>query len=922
MAEFVYNGIRYEELPDGKARVIGPAAPGASLGGRPVYQELPPEPAPVRPVQEQRDRVGLQRDIRDLNKPDFIPGGATHMLGPDGRVVPIPGVSSLDKQRDTAESLLRAAGVDIQRGIDPVSDLIRGSTSGPIQRIGAQAYGAVTGDATDGMENIARLQTIVSDLTTQLTGGTLGSQISNSDREFIVQRVGNLADANVPADARLAAWDQVKRRMANILGVQPAQGGQGGGQSEFSDQERAAILAYLPFAKSPDELRQFAQRVRPGMTIGNAEEVLQYVQGGGDPSRLSWTQGGQVQMAVGNEAPQESGPDLGRALGVGTRAVVQGAGDIANLVSSPFVHGVNAIAGTNYNPDMGDNLADMLNLPEPQSDAENLAYQVGRFGTSALGAAGLARAAAPYIAGVAGQALQRFGNAPLTDSAAGAAGGASAETARQMGAPPAVQIAAGVAGGAASLPVSGRVNALTQGPRPVPSVVRAGQQEGVTVNRAMVDPATDPKTTVVGKTYVGSRMMRGKMAGIGDEIEGRVQALGQGGNRFQEPAALGGAVQSIGRRYIQASGAEFKKHYGQLRQQAADVPIAANEAIGHIDSVLARLKKAPSQNFDEIEYLEGLKDDISNGIDVETARDIGSRLSKDIAKGDVTFGPYEAAVLDIRKALARDTENGLAAAGRPDLATAYREVDAAYSKRMAFIQQKLQRLLGKRNNPLDPEKAAGKLGTMAGVSGDATGIRQILAKATPEERADIAATFAHSLGRDKDGAFSTAKFVRDLSAMPLSARVAIFGREGARSLDNLRAIATEHKRVTARLGGSPTALATDWRGYLYNFVLGSVPGFMTGNVGTSAALAAGGVAVKAGRDAMSARMLMSPKVTAWLRSAPKTNDPKAINAHFDRLRAIAVREPALAPEIQRFEEALMRAANENVTPGIAASESD
>lgn len=607
-------------------------------------------------------------------------------------------------------------------------------------------------------------------------------------------------------------------------------------------------------------------------------------------------------------------------FGVGVRGVVQGAGDVANFVSSPFIQGVNAVAGTNYNPDMGDAAADFLGLPEPQSGGEHIAHQVNRFGTGAMNLAGVARRAAPYVQGATSNALARFGNAPLTDAVAGSSAGAASETTRQMGGGPISQAVAGVAAGGLTLPISSRVNALMEtAPQPLPAVSRAGQREGVTVNRVMADPSLQTKATATGKTFVGSRQMHRGMAKSAGEIEGRVQSLGRGEN-LQEPAAVGNVVQNIGKRYIKASGGEFRQKYGALRTATADVRIAPSESVTHIDSILARLNKAPNQNAAEIKYLEGVKADIAKGIDVETARDIGSRLSRDIAKGDLTFGKAETDVLDIRKALARDTENGLTAAGRANEARQYREVDAAYSQRMAFIQQKLHNLLGRRDRPLDAEKAAGRLNTMAGKRGDASGLFQVLKRATPEELEDIRSTFAHSLGRNKDGSFSTAKLVNDLEAMPTAARVAVFGKEGAKSLDNLKMIAAEHKRVMSALGGSPTALAQDWRGYLYNLILGAVGGGATGNIGTGTAVAAGAVAVKAARDALSARTLLSPKVTGWLRAAPRTSNPKMINAHWDRLKAIAVREPALAPDIHRLEEIIRRTANENTMRGAAASD--
>lgn len=83
------------------------------------------------------------------------------------------------------------------------------------------------------------------------------------------------------------------------------------------------------------------------------------------------------------------------------------------------------------------------------------------------------------------------------------------------------------------------------------------------------------------------------------------------------------------------------------------------------------------------------------------------------------------------------------------------------------------------------------------------------------------------------------------------------------------------------------------------------------------AAAALGFAIKAGRDALSARMLMSPKITNWARTAPKTTNPAVINKHFEKLGAIAKAEPALAAEIDAFRNAIFSAANDNAQRAVA-----
>jgi hypothetical protein len=640
-----------------------------------------------------------------------------------------------------------------------------------------------------------------------------------------------------------------------------------------------------------------------------------------DPASLSQPHAQQIEYPAVNR------------LAEGIGGVVEGVGDVLGMVSNPIYAGINALTGSNFNPDMGENMREGLGLPAASTPSQSIVNAAGGAALMGGGFAGAARMAAPYVSGAAnaasstfgeavGKGLQSFGAMPGADMAISGVSGASAEAAGQAGGGQAAQLIAALLGGGAAAPGILRASgAMTRPSGPVGNALtRAGEAENVTVNRAMADRDSQQKVTALGRSMVGGNIMNRDMAKVAGQIEGRVQSLGGNGQALNEPAAVGKTIQGVGKRYIQTSGAEFKGRYTALKAKAGGVPIAPSESVSHIDAILGELGKLPRQNAKEIKYLEDIKADIANGIDVESARSIGSRLSKDISKGEVMFGPAERNVLDIRKALARDTEAGLTAAGKANTAARYRDLDAAYSQRMDFIRQKLQGLLGKRNAPLDPEKAAGRLKTMAGERGDAAGLYQILNKATPEERADIAATFANDLGKGNDGQFSVANFVSDIEKIPASARVALWGKEGAKTLDNLTLLGNEHKRVTKAMGGSPTAVASDYKGYLINFLFGGGLGMVQGGLSSAAALAGVGVAAKAGRDIVNARILMNKDVVNWLRTAPRTTDPKAINAHHARLKAIAARQPAIAGDIQQIEQAMLRAANENVSPSVAASE--
>jgi hypothetical protein len=309
-------------------------------------------------------------------------------------------------------------------------------------------------------------------------------------------------------------------------------------------------------------------------------------------------------------------------------------------------------------------------------------------------------------------------------------------------------------------------------------------------------------------------------------------------------------------------------------------------------------------------------------LSVAALRRARTTLRKKISKGELTFGEDEATVLSIMDAASNDIATGLRAAGKGNVANEFKAVDAAYRDRMQFIQGTLQKIVGKRGANLPAERVFANLKAMASPKGDMAGLARIMREATPEEQGDIAATFAEGLGKNKDGNFSIDILTGHIERIPPAARAAIFGQEGAKSLANVAILAKEAKRVNKALGGSPTGAANDYRSWAINLLIGPLAGLGTQSTVKGVAIGGAAAAAKAGRDALAARALMSPKITGWLRSAPKTSDPKAINAHIDRLKAIAVREPALAPVVQDIEQIIMRAANENVTPGVAASESE
>ncbi len=810
------------------------------------------------------------------------------------------------KSQQDASRLLTSAGVDLARGIDPVSDLIKGSTSGMLQHGAASAIGAVTGNATSGMENIGKLQTIVSDMTLALTGGSLGNQISNSDRDFIMQRVGNLADPDVPANQRLAAWEQVKQRMANILGVPMAQT-VGGSDRQDSDRRAAPLVLTIDgqqvpvfgpdgsparagyegegFDKNGNSLGLFGRVTddRPDSAVQAEAARMDDIEGQLGYSALA-SQG--LTLGLTDEA-SGIGLAIGRAL----------QGDINNF-------------GANYR----------LGRDTQEYRLNQARERLGGGGTAAELLGGFALPANALAGGVSGAAK----GGAIVGGAAGFGYGRGYEQSTQnalLGA--GAGAALGYGGQRIGNALANRA-AVSDLPQRAASLNAAGQAEGVTVNRAMVDPRLQNRVTGVDATISGGPRVQREMSNIEGQIGSRVESLGAGGRPMNSTTA-GQHIETAGKRFIETSGKQAAAKYDRAERMAGNAKVAPKESLAAVDDMISTLSETPGQNNAEIAFLNTLKSDLSQNLSVGALRRMRTALRKRIANGGLTFGEDEARVLGIMDAAANDIRSGLAAQGNERAARAFDAADKAYRARMEYITGTVQKVLGKRNANLPAETVWQRFQSMASGKGDAVGLKRFYATLTPEERSDVAATFAEQLGKNSAGEFSVAQFLTQSGKLSDDAIRTIFGPDGAQSVANLRLLGREVKRVTGAMNSrtSKTGVANNYKDWLINLMLGGIAGgggAATG--GGTAAMAGATVAVgaNAARNILSARALMSPRLTKWLARAPATTSPAAIDAHFARLGEIAKAEPALAGEIDAIRRAIMGAANDNV--GVSAAASD
>jgi hypothetical protein len=143
-------------------------------------------------------------------------GGATPGAAEPTKMEPI-GTAKRQAQ-EAALSIIGDVGVDFS-GEDRVSKLIMQSTSGPLETAASQIP-RTFGGTTAGREAIAKLEPLAAEYSLEKLGGKLGSGVSNADVQFISKTMGDIANPMIPAKERLAAWNEVKRRLAKYANIE------------------------------------------------------------------------------------------------------------------------------------------------------------------------------------------------------------------------------------------------------------------------------------------------------------------------------------------------------------------------------------------------------------------------------------------------------------------------------------------------------------------------------------------------------------------------------------------------------------------------------------------------------------------------------------------------------------------------------
>lgn len=613
----------------------------------------------------------------------------------------------------------------------------------------------------------------------------------------------------------------------------------------------------------------------------------------------------------GNNVPPSGGNGGGgsfwQGIGAGVGDLVEGG---VNNTVGLIVNPINTVAGRamgyeGYASDIGQTIRDALQLPEGNQTVS----AINQAAAGGLSVGGLSRKAGQVLGNAS---LRAFGNNPLLDAATGATAAASGEVARQSGAGPVGQSVATLAGGFAPSAAIGGRNALLgvmgrnppRGPAPDMAVIEAGQRQGVPIRQPDARPELRGDYAALESKERAGQMISAARASDAEAIATRANEV-TGGNAFDraDNTALGQAVQKTAERAEADVKGVAKTLYKRAEREAPDFSTPATQTSAFIDSKIAELRAASPTGYNaEISALEGMKSDLAQtGLSVRTLQaqreTVGGRIGDNIqdrSRADRTF-------TEVLK-VAGDELHGALRSANPRAAEILKRADAKWGQYKRLQKEVTGLFLGKRGNAT-AETAARNLNATA--RNNYSALRRFMTMATPEEKADFAATFVQNWGATARGDFSPAIYAKSMESVSDRTLDALVGAEGRKALRDLQVISNAKTDAMGRMAPSGKAIS-GMKGGLRTLMLSTL-GLSQGGIGGAVLLpAAANLFAKIGEE-RAARLMLNPDFTKWLRAMPEATNPKAINAYFGKLKASAARSQVAANDVEAFTAAVMEA---------------
>jgi hypothetical protein len=447
-------------------------------------------------------------------------------------------------------------------------------------------------------------------------------------------------------------------------------------------------------------------------------------------------------------------------------------------------------------------------------------------------------------------------------------------------------------------------------------LAQMAERQGVQVTSPDLNPGQRSTYSFLESLPGSGGRVRADLQRGAQQMETRVAEIGAGVERGAEavPGAVprqtaGQTILDASRGYIDRSRDVVGRLYDRAAQIAGDTQIAPANAVRALDEHLAQLSETPSASSSKISVLNQLRADLVDEagnprpLSIGAFRDLRSAMREELGARGLRFTDTERRVMQVIDAAGQDIEAGLSGSAL----RAYRRADQSHRERAQLVDNVYQRFVGaNRNNSNSPEQAMAALENMAAPrAGDAESLTQMASRLRPEERQQLASHIASTLGRagtEGEAAFSPATFFRQVQRYSDEARIAIWGRRGARDLAELAALAEARKGTLERLNNSGSGRVSNWfRGIttiLSGGGAGAGLGAMTGlGAGAGSGLGLTVVPAVLGGAYLRARALGNPRIVSILAAAARAETPQAQRGVLRSLAELSARQPALQPDI-------------------------
>ena len=490
---------------------------------------------------------------------------------------------------------------------------------------------------------------------------------------------------------------------------------------------------------------------------------------------------------------------------------------------------------------------------------------------------------------------------------------------------------AGLTAGARALaPGVNRIAQAVRGQRVAPAlddvnaVVQAGERMDVPVRRADVDPSVRDTRANIMQSPAG-QAVRATEADDLVAMEGALmRELGSEG-AARDPFAAGETVQTGVNRVIDSVRQRAGRLYDRASARSQSEVATPTNALAEIDRNIAELEAiGPTQNAAAINFLRGVRSDMARegGLSIGVIRAQRTNLRGNIEQAGLRATDMDRRMTGILQAANGDIETALA--NNPEARALFGRADALWRQQAEFGDAIARSIVGTSKQPVSPEMAAQRIASFVGR--DFNRARQLLAQLDPATREEIAGQVAASLGRNTKGEFSLAQFITHTGGGKgrlLNERTTrlIFGERGVEAIRDLRTLAGAKVAATERNNNSNTGGIINRAGRgLRTMMMGAVGLSEGGVTGGAVTIAASKLMERLG-EGRAVRLLTNPDFTKWMRRLPETDNPRAIDGAFGRLRRVASGNAQFQSDVQAFEQALLGAANDNavVAGNVAAS---